>query len=128
MGVVDENRDGGDSEEVVVRGEGAAGGGSSRVDGGFPISPGGSAETRVQKRQFRLVASCSFWGVEAGQGGPRRALCSLRPAEASSRALVFFGIQSAIEVASALIVLWRFRKVAKPGEERSTERNAADLR
>ena len=49
-------------------------------------------------------------------------------AEASSRALVFFGIQSAIEVASALIVLWRFRKVAKPGEERSTERNAADLR
>lgn len=47
-------------------------------------------------------------------------------AEASSRALVFFGIQSAIEVASALIVLWRFRKLAKIGEERSTD--PSDLR
>ena len=49
-------------------------------------------------------------------------------ADDSSRSLVFFGIQSAIEVASALIVLWRFRKVAKPGEERNAELNAADLR
>lgn len=49
-------------------------------------------------------------------------------AEASSRALVFFGIQSAIEVVSALIVLWRFRKVAKPGEERRIGVDAKDLR
>lgn len=40
-------------------------------------------------------------------------------AEAGSRSLVFFGIQSGIEVLSAILVLWRFRKIAKPGEERS---------
>ncbi|KAF8913714.1 hypothetical protein CPB85DRAFT_1219223 [Mucidula mucida] len=39
-------------------------------------------------------------------------------AESASRSLVFFGIQSGIEVTSAAMVLWRFRKVAKPGEER----------
>ncbi|KAF9448541.1 hypothetical protein P691DRAFT_669262 [Macrolepiota fuliginosa MF-IS2] len=39
-------------------------------------------------------------------------------AEAGSRSLIFFGIQSAVEVLSAILVLWRFRKVAKPGEER----------
>ncbi|GLB37856.1 putative cation efflux family protein [Lyophyllum shimeji] len=40
-------------------------------------------------------------------------------ADAGSRSLVFFGIQSGIEVLSAILVLWRFRKIAKPGEERS---------
>ncbi|KDQ61264.1 hypothetical protein JAAARDRAFT_32261 [Jaapia argillacea MUCL 33604] len=41
--------------------------------------------------------------------------------ESASRSLVFFGIQSGVEVASALIVLWRFRNVAKPGEERTSQ-------
>ncbi|EJC99328.1 uncharacterized protein FOMMEDRAFT_37362, partial [Fomitiporia mediterranea MF3/22] len=41
--------------------------------------------------------------------------------ESSSRSLIFFGIQSGIEVASAAIVLWRFRRVAKPGEEDTVE-------
>ncbi|KZO92977.1 hypothetical protein CALVIDRAFT_529784 [Calocera viscosa TUFC12733] len=40
-------------------------------------------------------------------------------AESASRALVFFGIQSGIEVASACMVIWRFRNVALPGEERA---------
>lgn len=38
-------------------------------------------------------------------------------AETSSHSLIFFGIQSAIEVISAIIVVWRFIHVAKPGEE-----------
>lgn len=37
--------------------------------------------------------------------------------ESSSRSLVFFGIQSGIEVASSAMVLWRFREISKPGEE-----------
>ena len=41
-------------------------------------------------------------------------------AESKSYSLVFFGIQSAIEVASAAIVIWRFKKWAKPGEEKQT--------
>ena len=38
--------------------------------------------------------------------------------ESGSRSLIFFGIQSGIEVISAILVLWRFRKIAKPGDER----------
>ncbi|KAF8811110.1 hypothetical protein BYT27DRAFT_7090019 [Phlegmacium glaucopus] len=49
-------------------------------------------------------------------------------AESGSRSLIFFGVQSGIEVISAILVLWRFRKVAKPGEERSSALNEADLR
>ena len=37
--------------------------------------------------------------------------------ESSSRSLVFFGIQSAIEVASSVLVVWRFFHVIKPGDE-----------
>ncbi|TDL25134.1 hypothetical protein BD410DRAFT_784952 [Rickenella mellea] len=48
--------------------------------------------------------------------------------ESSSRSLVFFGIQSAIEVASAIIVLWRFRNVAKPGEEKAVTISPRELR
>ena len=49
-------------------------------------------------------------------------------AESGSRSLVFFGIQSGIEVISALLVLWRFRKIAKPGEERGSTLSQANLR
>jgi hypothetical protein len=48
--------------------------------------------------------------------------------ESSSRSLVFFGVQSAIEVISAAIVLWRFKKVAPPGEERAVNLGAKELR
>jgi divalent metal cation (Fe/Co/Zn/Cd) transporter len=36
---------------------------------------------------------------------------------AASNSLIFFGIQSAVEVLSACFVVWRFFKVARPGEE-----------
>ncbi|GJJ10199.1 hypothetical protein Clacol_004425 [Clathrus columnatus] len=49
-------------------------------------------------------------------------------AESSSKSLVFFGIQSGIEVASDAIVLWRFRNVAKPGEERGVKLDPRHLR
>ncbi|KAL0574883.1 hypothetical protein V5O48_007072, partial [Marasmius crinis-equi] len=49
-------------------------------------------------------------------------------AESSSRSLVFFGIQSGIEVLSAITVVWRFWHVAKPGEERGAVLSARDLR
>ncbi|TFK31852.1 hypothetical protein BDQ12DRAFT_744870 [Crucibulum laeve] len=48
--------------------------------------------------------------------------------ESSSRSLIFFGIQSGIEVISAFLVLWRFRQIAKPGEERATVLGEQDLR
>lgn len=38
-------------------------------------------------------------------------------AESSSHALVFFGIQSIIEVLSASLVVWRFFNGLKPGAE-----------
>ncbi|KAH8113888.1 hypothetical protein DFH11DRAFT_281578 [Phellopilus nigrolimitatus] len=48
--------------------------------------------------------------------------------ESSSRSLIFFGIQSGIEVASAAIVLWRFRRIAKPGEEGTVELSDRNIR
>lgn len=49
-------------------------------------------------------------------------------AESASRSLVFFGIQSGIEVISAAIVVWRFWNVAKPGEEKQAVLNPRELR
>ena len=49
-------------------------------------------------------------------------------AESKSRSLIFYGIQSAIEVISAILVVWRFRKVALPGEEKSTKLSESDLK
>lgn len=39
--------------------------------------------------------------------------------ENGSYSLIFFGIQSFIEVVSACLVVWRFIKIAKPGEEKN---------
>jgi hypothetical protein len=49
-------------------------------------------------------------------------------AESSSRSLIFFGVQSAIEVISSIVVVWRFRNVAMPGEEREVILSPKDLR
>jgi hypothetical protein len=49
-------------------------------------------------------------------------------AESSSKSLIFFGIQSGIEVISAILVVWRFRKVAQPGEERGVVLGAEALK
>ncbi|KAF8580219.1 hypothetical protein K439DRAFT_1619982 [Ramaria rubella] len=48
--------------------------------------------------------------------------------ESSSRSLVFFGIQSGIEVISAALVVWRFRKVARPGEEAQSDISPSELK
>lgn len=45
--------------------------------------------------------------------------------ESSSRSLIFFGIQSGIEVASACIVLWRFRRYTRTGDEENTGADGA---
>lgn len=49
-------------------------------------------------------------------------------ADSGSRSLVFFGVQSAIEVISSCIVVWRFSKVAKPGEEKGLVLGAREMR
>lgn len=46
----------------------------------------------------------------------------------ASRSLVFFGVQSAIEVVSAAIVVWRFWRVARPGEEKDVRLGDRELR
>lgn len=77
---------------------------------------------RLQQYAIAIsVASIIYNGAEG-------ALSIGLGAESSSRSLIFFGIQSGIEVASAAIVLWRFRRVSKPGEEQSTVISDADLR
>lgn len=48
--------------------------------------------------------------------------------QSSSRSLIFFGIQSAIEVISATMVLWRFGTIAKPGEESHRVLSPRELR
>lgn len=48
--------------------------------------------------------------------------------KSSSHSLVFFGVQSGIEVISAGIVVWRFKKIAKPGEEKGANLGAKELR
>lgn len=48
--------------------------------------------------------------------------------ESASHSLIFFGVQSVIEVVSAAIVVWRFWRVARPGEEKDARLGARELR
>lgn len=50
--------------------------------------------------------------------------------DSKSRSLIFFGIQSAIEVASACVVTWRFRRamVLEEGAERNGESEEEERR
>lgn len=64
-----------------------------------------------------LADSCRcFRGCNGVEGG----LSIGFGAESRSRSLIFFGIQSTIEVIFALLVVWRFFKVAQSGEERAS--------
>ncbi|KAF8955558.1 hypothetical protein BDZ97DRAFT_1926603 [Flammula alnicola] len=77
---------------------------------------------RLQQYAIAIsIVSVIYNGIEGG-------LSIGFGAESNSRSLIFFGIQSGIEVISALLVVWRFRKIAKPGEERGINLNATDLR
>src|SRR5437762_12327255 len=49
-------------------------------------------------------------------------------ADVGSKSLLFFGIQSFVEVLSAILVVYRFRHIVKPGEESSTRLSSKDLR
>lgn len=49
-------------------------------------------------------------------------------ADVSSKSLLFFGVQSLVEVLSAILVVYRFRHIVKPGDEASTQLSPRDLR
>lgn len=49
-------------------------------------------------------------------------------ADVSSKSLLFFGIQSLVEVLSAILVVYRFRCIAKPGDEIRTRLSPQNLR
>ena len=80
--------------------------------------------SRRTLQQFALIISVLSIFYNGAEGAVSIAL----GAESDSRSLVFFGIQSGIEVASATIVVWRFRKIAKPGEEGEIRMSAHELR
>lgn len=82
------------------------------------------APDRRRLQHFAIAISI----ISIFYNGAEGAVSVVLGAESASRSLVFFGIQSAIEVASAIIVVWRFRKVAKPGEEATAVISDADLR
>jgi len=48
--------------------------------------------------------------------------------DVSSKSLLFFGIQSLVEVLSAILVVYRFRHVVKPGDETRTRLSPQSLR
>ncbi|KAJ7591519.1 hypothetical protein C8J56DRAFT_782678 [Mycena floridula] len=62
--------------------------------------------------QYRNLKRCAIWisVLSIVYNGLEGAVSIAFGAESSSRALVFFGIQSGIEVISAIAVLWRFSK------------------
>ena len=80
--------------------------------------------SRRALQQFALFISV----LSIFYNGAEGAVSIVLGAESDSRSLVFFGIQSGIEVASATIVVWRFRKVAKPGEEADVTIGKKELR
>jgi hypothetical protein len=49
-------------------------------------------------------------------------------ADVSSKSLLFFGVQSLVEVLSAILVVYRFRHVVQPGDETRTQLSPQNLR
>jgi hypothetical protein len=76
---------------------------------------------RLQQFAIAISAlSVVYNGAEAG--------LSMGFGAESSRSLIFFGIQSGIKVISSALVLWRFGKVAKPGDERGVTLRPEELK
>ncbi|THU93097.1 hypothetical protein K435DRAFT_904662 [Dendrothele bispora CBS 962.96] len=73
-------------------------------------------------QQYALAISVASIIYNGAEGGVSIGL----GADAESRSLIFFGIQSGIEVISS--IFWRFRSIAKPGEERSRKLDENELR
>ena len=84
-----------------------------------PMSP-----TYRRLQQYAIAISLGSIVYCAAEG----AVSIVFGAESASLSLVFFGIQSAIEVTSAAMVLWRFRNVAGPGEERGVVLDPRELK
>ena len=76
-----------------------------------------------QLQQFAIAISV----VSVIYNGTEGAISIGFGSESSSKSLIFFGIQSFIEVVSAGLVLWRFAKVARPGEEQAADNSPSSL-
>lgn len=86
-----------------------------------PIQAQYSLQTLQRMAVGISVASICYNGVEGGVSiGYGK--------EDQSKSLIFFGIQSFVEVASASLVVWRFAKIALPGEEQVGAPSLANLR
>lgn len=75
-------------------------------------------------QQYAVAISVLSIIYNGAEGGVSIGLGS----ESASRSLVFFGVQSGIEVISAAIVVWRFWTFAMPGEESQVVLSTRDLR
>ena len=69
--------------------------------------------TRRRLQQYAIALSVISVFYNTAEG----VLSLVFGAEDDSRALVFYGLQSAVEVIAALLVVWRFIGVVKPGDE-----------
>jgi predicted Co/Zn/Cd cation transporter (cation efflux family) len=77
---------------------------------------------RLQQFAFAISIFSIFYNAAEG------AISVIFGAESSSRSLIFFGVQSGIEVLSSALVVWRFRRIAKPGDERGVTLQGDELR
>jgi predicted Co/Zn/Cd cation transporter (cation efflux family) len=82
------------------------------------------APTYRRLQQYALAISIISIIYCAAEGAVSVGLGS----KSSSRSLVFFGVQSVIEVISATMVVWRFYSVARPGKEKETTLGDRELR
>ncbi|KAH7920249.1 hypothetical protein BV22DRAFT_1098443 [Leucogyrophana mollusca] len=77
---------------------------------------------RLQQCAIAISISSVFYNAAEG------AISVLFGVDSGSRSLVFFGIQSVIEVLSSVIVVWRFWRSGKPGDETSGEGDTKDMK
>ncbi|KAH7926546.1 hypothetical protein BV22DRAFT_988068, partial [Leucogyrophana mollusca] len=80
--------------------------------------------SRRRLQQFAIAISIFSVFYNAAEG----AVSVLFGVDSDSRSLVFFGIQSVIEVLSSGLVVWRFCSSVKPGEETSSEDSPKDMK
>src|SRR5579871_2954638 len=66
-------------------------------------------------QQFAIATSVFSVIYNAAEG----VISIIFASEADSISLLFFGIDSFVEVVSSCVLVWRFAKISPPGEERS---------
>lgn len=77
------------------------------------LSPSITMPSTRTLQKYAIAVSIFSLFYNTGEG----VVSILFGAENSSRALVFYGIQSAVEVISDLLVTWRFLSVNEPGND-----------